>query len=46
MALQGMGWDRDKLFNISGSFLGLSYHEYFTDQVTGREKIVTAYNFN
>ena len=46
MALQGMGWDRDKLFNISGSFLGLSYHEYFTDQVTGREKIVTPYNFN
>ncbi len=44
MALQGMGWDN--LYNISGSFLGLSYYEFFHDQVTGREKILTAYNFN
>ena len=43
MALQHMGFDN--LYNISGSFLGLSYYEYFNDQVTGRKKIVTEYNF-
>lgn len=35
-----------EVFNISGSFLGISNYEYFRDQVTGRDKIVTAYNFN
>lgn len=44
MALQGMGFD--KLCNISGSFLGLSYYEYFSDIYSGREKILTDYNFN
>lgn len=44
MALQGMGWSN--LYNISGSFLGLSFYEFFNDQITGREKILTAYNFN
>lgn len=44
MALQGMGYDN--LWNISGSFLGISLYEYFTDCATGREKIVTEYNFN
>ncbi len=44
MALQGMGYDN--LWNISGSFLGISLYEYFTDCATGREKIVTQYNFN
>ena len=44
MALQGMGWDN--LYNISGSFVGLSYYEFFNDQVTDRERILTAYNFN
>lgn len=43
MALQHMGFDN--IYNISGSFLGISYYEYFNDQVTGREKIVTEYNF-
>lgn len=43
-ALQAMGFDN--LYNISGSFLGLSYYEYFNDQVTGRDKIVTEYNFD
>ncbi len=33
-------------YNISGSFLGLCLYEYFTDETTGREPIVTAYNFN
>lgn len=44
MALQGMGWNN--LYNISGSFLGLSFYEFFNDQITGRDKILTAYNFN
>lgn len=44
MALQNMGYDN--LYNISGSYLGISCYEYFQDQVTGRDKIVTEYNFN
>jgi rhodanese-related sulfurtransferase len=44
MALQGRGFNN--VFNISGSFLGISYYEYYLDQTTGREKIVTAYNFD
>ena len=44
MALQNMGYDN--VTNISGSFLGISLHEYYQDQVSGREKIVTEYNFN
>ena len=43
MALKGRGIDN--IINISGSFLGISYFEYFTDVTTGREKIVTEYNF-
>lgn len=43
MALKGLGIDN--VVNISGSFLGISYYEYFTDVTTGREKIVTEYNF-
>lgn len=43
MALKGRGFGN--LFNISGSFLGISYYEYFTDKMTGRDKILTAYNF-
>ena len=42
MALKGRGFDN--IINISGSFLGISYFEYFTDVTTGREKIVTEYN--
>lgn len=41
--LQGSGFDQ--VFNISGSFLGISLYEYFTDRQEGREPIVTAYNF-
>ena len=44
MALQGMGYDN--LHNISGSYLGICCYEYYTDQVTGRDRIVTKYNFN
>lgn len=43
-ALGHLGYD--KVYNISGSFLGISFHEYFNDQVKEREKIVTSYNFN
>ncbi|MFW5996129.1 MAG: FAD-dependent oxidoreductase [Halanaerobiaceae bacterium] len=43
MALQDMGYDN--LYNISGSFMGVCYYEYYRDQVTDREKIVTEYNF-
>ena len=41
--LQGSGWRN--VHNISGSFLGISLYEYFTDKAEGREPIVTAYNF-
>ena len=41
--LQGSGWRN--VHNISGSFLGISLYESFTDKAEGREPIVTAYNF-
>lgn len=41
--LQGHGYD--KLFNIQGSFLGISLYEYFDDKRLGREPILTKYNF-
>lgn len=44
MAMQNMGYDN--VINISGSYLGICCYEYYQDQVTGREKIVTEYNFN
>lgn len=44
MALQNAGFDN--VVNISGSFLGICLHEYAQDIMNGREKIVTAYNFN
>lgn len=44
LALQGHGFDN--IYNISGSFLGLCFYEYFNDVKQNREPIVTAYNFN
>jgi len=44
MALQNVGYDN--VINISGSYLGICCYEYYQDQVTGRKKIVTEYNFN
>ncbi|MDO5015950.1 MAG: FAD-dependent oxidoreductase [Eubacteriales bacterium] len=44
MALQQYGFNN--LYNIAGSFLGISCHEYFQDQVSGRKPIVTVYSFN
>ena len=32
--------------NIGGSFLGFCNHEYFHDQISGRESLVTEYNFD
>ncbi|WP_299143860.1 FAD-dependent oxidoreductase [uncultured Dialister sp.] len=43
-ALQGRGYRN--LYNISGSFLFLSFYECFRDSTLGRIPIVTAYNFN
>ncbi|MCS1392242.1 FAD-dependent oxidoreductase [Lysinibacillus boronitolerans] len=43
MTLQNSGFSN--IFNVSGSFLGISLYEYFTDITTNRDKIVTAYNF-
>ena len=43
MALQNNGYTN--VVNISGSFLGICLHEYYNDVTTGREPIVTAYNF-
>lgn len=43
LALQNMGYR--KVFNITGSFLGVCLYEYYNDKVSGRESIVTAYNF-
>lgn len=41
--LLGNGFDN--MVNISGSFLGISLYEYFTDKQTDRKPIVTDYNF-
>ena len=43
MALQHLGFDN--VINVSGSFMGISFFEYFNDQVTDRKPIVTGYNF-
>lgn len=42
--LRDRGWRN--AVNISGSFLGVCLYEYFNDVTTGRDPIVTAYNFN
>ncbi len=41
--LQGHGYKN--LWNMSGSFLGISLYEYFNDLTQGRTPIVTRYNF-
>lgn len=42
--LQHLGFKN--VYNVTGSFLALSFYEYFNDKTTGRESIVTQYNFN
>ena len=43
-AMQGRGYKN--VYNIMGSFLGLSVYEYSNDIKNGRKPIVTKYNFN
>ena len=43
LALQNLGFRN--VYNITGSFLGLSFYEYFNDMTQNRESIVTKYNF-
>lgn len=44
LALQHLGFDN--IYNVSGGFMGISFYEYYNDKITGREAIVTEYNFN
>lgn len=44
MALQNLGYEQ--VYNISGSYLGVSLYEYFRDRTEQREPILTNYNFN
>lgn len=43
LALQNLGFKN--VYNITGSFLALSFYEYFNDKTKNRESIVTEYNF-
>jgi NADPH-dependent 2,4-dienoyl-CoA reductase/sulfur reductase-like enzyme/rhodanese-related sulfurtransferase len=43
MALVNSGYEN--VYNISGSFLGISLYEYYQDKVLNRKPIVTQYNF-
>jgi NADPH-dependent 2,4-dienoyl-CoA reductase/sulfur reductase-like enzyme len=43
LALQNLGYNN--VYNITGSFLGLSFYEYFNDKTKNRESILTEYNF-
>ena len=36
----------DNIYNVSGGFMGISFYEYYNDMISGREKIVTDYNFD
>ncbi|MFA6627240.1 MAG: FAD-dependent oxidoreductase [Bacilli bacterium] len=42
-ALGQLGFDN--IYNISGSFMGICYNQYFEDVTLKRNKIVTEYNF-
>lgn len=43
MTLQNLGFNN--VVNISGSYLSLSFYEYYNDKVKERESILTKYNF-
>ncbi|HKM34158.1 MAG TPA: FAD-dependent oxidoreductase [Lachnospiraceae bacterium] len=43
LVLQNMGFHN--VINITGSFLGVSFYEYYNDKLNGRDSIVTEYNF-
>lgn len=44
LALQNSGYT--DVYNISGGFMGVSFYEYYNDKSTGREPILTDYNFD
>lgn len=44
LLLQQLGFKN--VYNVAGSFLGLSYYEYFNDKYKNRESILTDYNFS
>lgn len=44
LALQQKGFRN--VCNVCGGFMGISYYEYFTDKTTGRDPILTQYNFD
>ncbi|MEG2788843.1 MAG: FAD-dependent oxidoreductase [Romboutsia sp.] len=44
LALQQLGFE--DVYNVAGGYLGICLYEYFNDKSTGREPIVTKYNFN
>lgn len=44
LLLQQLGFKN--VYNVAGSFLGLSYYEYFNDKSKDRESILTDYNFS
>ena len=43
LSLQNLGFDN--VINITGSYLALSFYEYYNDVAKGRESILTKYNF-
>lgn len=43
LALQNSGFQN--VINITGSFLGVSFYEYYNDKQNNREPIMTEYNF-
>ena len=43
-ALMQSGFSR--VYNVAGSFLALSWYEYYQDRVHKRQPILTAYNFD
>lgn len=42
-ALKQLGYDN--IYNLSGSYLGISHYEYFNDIRLNRKRIMTEYNF-
>lgn len=44
LLLQQLGFNN--IYNVAGSYLALSYYEYFNDVTKERESILTKYNFN
>lgn len=44
LLLQQQGFNN--IYNVAGSYLALSYYEYFNDVTKERESILTKYNFN